>query len=381
MPSRSAALDGIAARAPLAVLDPSLARDIRRSISTAKHVAITGRATVHAQYRQAVRESISSFEGRVGDLTDLLTKDLSHVDTARAINFIYSRVISAFQGSLAELLCLGAVSELTAELEHGGRLPGGVRIYVGDVARPVSYKGGTRKGADLHLLAPSHRAGELILAGVVEVKSFACAPDKLRAQIARHISRACDYGLVIKGQRHRVRTLRRPPIRIAVIPASWRLSREFQFLRNGQTRRLETAPLSSIPPCDVDHVGDHEWAITLGWSHEALADAAYAITFWLMGEIGTLAFTQGMPSPWPQMSAAEAGQNAVKEALYHAILRCRTKVAEQRAIALYNTYGFGYSLGANFRADQGRGRRLMLWPKDLEEILVSGATAAGCRIV
>jgi hypothetical protein len=49
-----------------------------------------------------------------------------------------------------------------------------------------------------------------------------------------------------------------------------------------------------------------------------------------------------------------------------------------RAIALYNTYCFGYALGMNFRNPQGR--RELLWPQDLDEIAQDGRTANGCRI-
>jgi hypothetical protein len=47
-------------------------------------------------------------------------------------------------------------------------------------------------------------------------------------------------------------------------------------------------------------------------------------------------------------------------------------------MAFYNTYGFGYALGMNFRTPQGR--REMLWPQDLDEIARDGQTANGCRI-
>lgn len=46
-----------------------------------------------------------------------------------------------------------------------------------------------------------------------------------------------------------------------------------------------------------------------------------------------------------------------------------------RAIALYNTYGFGYALGMNFR--NPKGRREMLWNQDLDEIALNGRTANG----
>ncbi len=50
-----------------------------------------------------------------------------------------------------------------------------------------------------------------------------------------------------------------------------------------------------------------------------------------------------------------------------------------RAIALYNTYGFGYALGMNFRNPEGK--REMVWPQDLDEILAHGQNKDGCRIV
>jgi len=64
--------------------------------------------------------------------------------------------------------------------------------------------------------------------------------------------------------------------------------------------------------------------------------------------------------------------------LYYAILRCRTARESQRAIALYNTYGFGYALGMHFK--NAKAGREMLWPEDLDEILASGKTKHGYRI-
>ena len=79
------------------------------------------------------------------------------------------------------------------------------------------------------------------------------------------------------------------------------------------------------------------------------------------------------------MTPAEAGRNVVKMMLYYAILRCRTARENQRAIALYNSYSFGYALGMSFK--NSNGRREMLWPEDLDEILVRGKTKHGCSIV
>jgi hypothetical protein len=87
-------------------------------------------------------------------------------------------------------------------------------------------------------------------------------------------------------------------------------------------------------------------------------------------------YRSGVPADWSEMTPAEAGRNAVKMMLYYAILRARTAHEEQRAIALYNTYGFGYALGMSFRQSR-QGRREMLWPEDLEEVAERSQTAKG----
>ena len=78
----------------------------------------------------------------------------------------------------------------------------------------------------------------------------------------------------------------------------------------------------------------------------------------------------GVPKEWSEMSPEQTGQNAVIEKLYYAMLRARTVRESSRAIALYNSYGFGYALGANF-VDR-HGRRQELFYEDLHEILATG---------
>ena len=111
---------------------------------------------------------------------------------------------------------------------------------------------------------------------------------------------------------------------------------------------------------------------------EALAAAAYDMTFWYMEKVGEVIYAQGLPRDWSDMTPAQAGRNAAKMMLYYAILRCRTPRENQRAIALYNSYGFGYALGMSFR--DAHGRRQMLWPEDLDEIIAHGRTNEGCRL-
>lgn len=65
--------------------------------------------------------------------------------------------------------------------------------------------------------------------------------------------------------------------------------------------------------------------------------------------------------------------------LYFSILRAKTPHQFQRAVALYNVYGFGYALGTSFK--DRNGGRAMLWPEDLHEILKTGSTKHGARLV
>ena len=124
--------------------------------------------------------------------------------------------------------------------------------------------------------------------------------------------------------------------------------------------------------------GENERRITLGWSHEALAEAAYEMTFWYMGKVGERIFSERKPKEWSEMTPSEVGRNAIKMMLYYAILRCRTLWEFRRAVELHNVYGFGYTLGKSFRDKNGR--RDMLWAEDLEEIAATGITKHGKTI-
>jgi hypothetical protein len=124
--------------------------------------------------------------------------------------------------------------------------------------------------------------------------------------------------------------------------------------------------------------GVNEWRIILPWSYEALAQAAYDMTFWYMGKIGEIIYSQSIPKEWSEMTPAEAGRNAIKMMLFYAIMRSRTKKEEHRAIVLYNSYGFGYALGMSYK--NAKGRCEMLWPEDLREIAVHGINNQGCTI-
>jgi hypothetical protein len=314
---------------------------------------------------------------------------LSDEETSSVITFIYSHMVNCFKGALTEMLAAAPCLGLLRQLQRVRKLPENARLYIGDAMRVNRARGrGFAKGADFHILAevrrPAARAS-ITVSGVVEVKSYFPSEQRLRAQLARHLQRAgnglrvgeADYPpervAVGHGKSHRV-------VRIAVVPDRWKLPRTFRFEPTQSGRLLRVDP--STPPAQDNHtasIGDDEWRIRLRWSKEALAAAAYEMTFWYMAKVGEVIYSQGVPKAWSEMTPAAAGRNAAKMMLYFALLRCRTVREEQRAVALYNSYCFGYALGMNFRDSEGR--REMLWPENLDDILASGKTKQGDRIV
>ncbi len=358
-------------------------------------------ATPIAVFRDALRFSIRNIEehprGRlfqrflkegpyegVGDMPlNLSGSRLSDKETASAISFIYAHMINAFQGRLAELLAAGPISELLGRWKVDRRVPSVTRLHVGDAVRVGINPGAAgAKGADMHLLAVSGQNVEVI--GVVEVKSYDLSRARLRTQMERHLSRL-GLGLRIGDSAFPPRNVKRVggpanrPLRISVVPSKWTLPTSFRFQKNEKGRSLIVDP--AVPPSDsdrIEQIGPDEWHVVLRWSHEALASAAYDMTFWYMERVGEAIYREGVPKEWSGMSPDEAGRNAAKMMLYYAILRADSWWRQQRAIAFYNAYGFGYALGMNFRKPGGE--REMLWPEDLDEIAANGVNKDGCTI-
>jgi hypothetical protein len=332
-------------------------------------------------------------------------KQLTPEECAKAITFVYSFMVNSFKGALTELLAAGACQRLMRDARLAGQLPTGAKLYVGDsvLVRRATGKGGL-KGADLHILVRTDQG--VTVAGVVEVKSGHKSAEALAAQLDKHVRRA-RQGLVVAGDEYTpdqvsVGAKKGDVVRISVLPSDWPLPRTLRFVRRGKKKR-ELVLDPPVPPCDEDEFirrDNGDWHIVLRWSREAIAAAAYEMTFWYMEKVGEAIYTQrdGLPDPkpkdWAEMTPAEAGRNAIKMMLYYAIRPDAIRAEEareqgkplprpvarrlNRAIALYNTYGFGYALGMNFRNPQGR--REMLWPQDLDEIARDGLTANGCRI-
>jgi hypothetical protein len=253
------------------------------------------------------------------------------------------------------------------------------------VLTPRRNAKGLLKCADQHLLSEEvsdDGSKSISILALTEVKSYKQSKLRFERQFNSHIRRALN-GLVVGNKEyssndiHLGEMLNRNVIRIAVAPSSWKLSREFRKEQTQEGRFLHVE--TRRPPLSDDVItrtGEYSWNIELRWSVEALAQAAFEMTFWYMGKVGEVIYSQNMPIEWRGMMPAQAGRNAVKMMLYYAILRCSSTRQEQRAVALYNSYCFGYSLGMNFINKQGK--REMLWPEDLDEIASLGATKSGC---
>ncbi|MEE9402255.1 MAG: hypothetical protein V3V47_03555 [Desulfobacteria bacterium] len=353
-------------------------------------------------FREALSESIRTIETnernilfqrflRDGPYEDsgkippkMVSKRLSDDETAAAIRFIYYRVINYFQGALGELLAAAPCSKVLRRLKRKGALVKAARLYAGDVVgvRRQDRKG-ILKGADFHILI--EKPNRVTVAGVAEVKSYFQSKKTLNAQLDKHIVRAKE-GLRVNDTDYPPENVsvgygkKRLVVRIAVLPDDWKLPRTFHFETAKYGRRsIHVDPGVPANQDDrIERIEDGRWQITLKWSKEALAAAAFEMTFWYMEKVGEVLYSCGVPKEWSEMTAAEAGRNAAKMMLYYAILRCRTKVESQRAIALYNSYSFGYALGMNFK--NAEGTREMLWPDDLDNISVDGCTKQGCRL-
>ena len=323
----------------------------------------------------------------VGEIpTALVGQRLSDADSAAAITFIYSHMVNCFKGAVTELLAARACLHLLKRLQQDCKLPRSARLYVGDSVGINKARGkGLLKGADLHILIEEHRpdaATSITVAGVTEVKSYIRSASRLRQQLDQHLRRA-KQGLWVDGVDYPAEKINlgygkdRRVARIGVLPSSWKLPRSFRFEESETGRLLHVnAGEPTRKDDEISQIGDDEWRVTLRWSKEALAEAAYEMTFWYMEKVGEIVYSESLPKGWEDMTPPDAGRNAAKMMLYYAILRCRTVREKQRAIALYNSYGYGYALGMNYK--NAKGRREMLWPRDLDEILSAGKTNKGC---
>ncbi|MCJ7600472.1 MAG: hypothetical protein MUO63_03105 [Desulfobulbaceae bacterium] len=385
------------------ILGPDLANDVLLSIRSALEAnVIFGKdKKPEAILKDAVASAITDIEERASQLhrflrdgpyegngdipSELQDKRLPDEETSKVITFIYSHVVNCFQGNLAELLAAEPCAQLIKNFKATGQLPATAKLYVGDaILFAAESEKRLRKAADMHaILIQPGKPPKAVVHGVVEVKSYPCSISRLKAQLAKHIARAREGSRICitsdSGNSEFSGNCPDNVFTVAITPATWKLSRNFSYVqKEGNSFWNTDKPIPPLECNSVKQIGTNNWRIILRWSKEALAAAAYEMTFWYMEKLGEAIFSEKLPDAWSRMTPAKAGRNAAKMMLYYAIPRSISHRGEQRALALYNTYGFGYALGMNFR--DAKGRREMLWSEDLHEIARDGVTKYGCSI-
>ena len=183
---------------------------------------------------------------------------------------------------------------------------------------------------------------------------------KLDAQINSHVIRLGGGVKLGANEWQPENIVDRIAVRISVLPANWKLNREFSFEETETGRRMVFPErLAPKAPTQPEEVSKGRWTITLRWSQEALEAAAYEMTFWYMAQVGHCVFARSeLPRSWKDMTDEAAGRNSIKMMLYHAMLRPLSDRHARLAAKLYNVYCFGYAVGIDSRE--------MLWPEDLE---------------
>jgi hypothetical protein len=301
---------------------------------------------------------------------------LSDPECGQCIEFIFSHMVNRFKGELAELLAIQSATELVQLLIVQKRLPECSKLYCGDTVqekRRLKSKdasdglrwGNFVKGADGLIISqttdtPRSLGSKLIVHGIIEIKSMVLSQQKIDAQIHKHLVR-------LNGGLRLVEDIWAPgtvdsthAIRIAVVPSSWKLSRAWHWSEVGESRSMIYDERTLPPrPTAFEQIGEDYWKITLAWSHEALEQAAYEMTFWYMAQVGQHVYTENsIPTEWQEMTAEDAGCNAIKMMLYYIMLRYVSKRQGMRVTKLYNVYSFGYPVGVDAKE--------MLWTEDLQ---------------
>jgi hypothetical protein len=302
---------------------------------------------------------------------------LTDEEVGRALELIYSHMINRFKGELAEILSIGVWGDFAQEQGTQDQIGKHAHLLLGGDCRRAGV-GGWSKGPDalIALLGDDLQRGstpcerspplapdDLVVAGVVEVKSYIPSYRAAVGQLRRHLDRLrlgfrhggsvwspgqlwfrSTDGRIAKTEGASDDLVERVP-RILVLPRPRRRRRPSRFLA-GVTR------------------------LDLPFGRERLMSAAYGMTEWFTTMLGMRVFaTEG--SPWPEMTPGEAGFNRIKEALYHIQLRDFRGLKEhgrnQRnwlrrrarldaiAARLYNAYGWGLQESLKHRG--------MMWQK------------------
>lgn len=392
------------------VLRDQLAEDVRRSIDDALTLGVefASGSEPESIFRGAVVSSTKQIESHPkGELCQRLLRDdpfgvtsanasgvrgpaLADGEIVAAVFFVRDFIVKAFQGCVAELLAVGPLARLFRELQRSGKIPEGCRLIAGDAAMTVAARGNQRlKSADMHAIASTEN--RVAILGVAEVKSYSETQAELMNQIGRQLHRA-KRGLwlqdsFISGSDLTIDDQGRDIVKIGVVPAGWKLPAGFEI--KTQDERICFIPDSARAapePARVIQLDRDNYRMTLAWSKDALTEAGVAMTWRFMEQVGETIYRNGVPQEWAEMSAAEAGNNAIRMVLHQAVFHLeelwtkssrdqknakRLRLAADAATVLYNSYCFGYAIALAHGHHNGRPR--MLWPQDLEEIAASPA--------
>jgi hypothetical protein len=364
---RSPAVHVVGDRTPWGLFTSSLDAAIRK-IADGPGAEPFRRLLVH-------RPAIEDDPANAADASEPVMSDAEY---RTCLEFIYSHMVNRFKGELAELLALEPCAALLEDLKERGRLPANAELYWGDTIAERGRKAGGAgepsawtgfaKGADgliAEKLGSSRRRQRLRIHAVVEIKSMRVGPKALRRQLAKHLDRLSG-GLKLAGAEWRsddiapVRDASRGmlPLSILVRPSRWRLTREWTSVETPGGREVAFPPTPRPSQSTrTERLAPELRRITLSWSHEALEQAAYEMTFWYMAQVGAQVFAgDRLPRGWQDMSPERAGCNAIKAALYYILLRPLDPRRLRLATRLYNTYCFGYQVGKD--------SRVMRWPGD-----------------
>jgi hypothetical protein len=378
-----------------------LARSIHRSVTSAlrcRFVHLLCGKTVRDVFRRSLNAAIRDINehprGKLfrrlieygphdPDDPEALLSDsettLSDPECGSCVEFIYSHMVNRFKGELAELLALEPCVALFLRFRKEGHLPSGVHLYWGEMVqerRRTRKTGGElsarwgnfTKGADGLIVAQiphqkSKSRNSLSIHGIIEVKSMTSVKKKVLDQINQHIMRLSG-GVKLKKREYRpndVSLNQSNIIRIMVLPSNWKLSREWHSVKTDKgSAMVFPEPTEPSIQTQTKELEPNLWNIILAWSHEALEQAAYEMTFWYMSQVGKHVYSgKSMPKGWEYMTPEQAGYNAIKMMLYYIPLRFISKRQDRLATKLYNVYCFGYPLGVDSTE--------MLWPKDFPE--------------
>jgi hypothetical protein len=84
--------------------------------------------------------------------------------------------------------------------------------------------------------------------------------------------------------------------RIVVTPSRWKLPRKWKWQTSAEGKREFTLLDSALPPKGtlVEEPAANSWKVVLAWSREALEEAAYAMTYWYMAQVGCEVFSTSL---------------------------------------------------------------------------------------